>query len=85
MTLNNNLKTQLIQFVLLGKLMLIGGAIALTVISIFLLGVRNPNPAWGTIWMVRLLIIVTTAGAAGGAFAYFMHYLIGSAGWRKGQ
>ena len=52
----------------LTKGVVIGGLIALVLISLFLLGASNPPPAWGEFWMIKPLIIVPLAGAAGGAF-----------------
>lgn len=63
--------------------MCIGAAIALLLIGAFLSTVRHPNPAWGTYWMVRPLIIVPLAGAAGGTFYYLMDYLGNHFGWNK--
>jgi len=51
---------------------MIGAAIALGIISLFLFGANNANPAWGKFWMIRPLIVSSLAGATGGAFYYFM-------------
>jgi hypothetical protein len=58
-----------------GKRMLIGAAIGLVLISIFLSGVDNPNPAWPQLWMLRPLIVVPVAGAMGGLFTYYISRL----------
>ncbi len=63
------------------KPMLIGAGIALALIALFLSGVDDPNPAWPEFWMVRPLIIVPLAGAAGGAFFAFMRPLREKGGW----
>ncbi|PEC35719.1 potassium transporter KefB, partial [Bacillus toyonensis] len=52
--------------------MLLGAGIALILILVFLLGVDNPKPEWGKLWMLKPLIVVPTAGAMGGVFYYFM-------------
>ena len=57
------------------KPVLIGGGIGLILISLFLSGVHDPNPAWGKLWMIRPLVIVPVAGAMGGLFYYFMRHL----------
>jgi hypothetical protein len=44
----------------------IGALIGLTVIVTFLLQVHNPRPEWHEYWMVKPLLIVPIAGAAGG-------------------
>jgi hypothetical protein len=54
----------------LSKRMLIGAAIALTLITLYLLTVREPNPAWGKYWMVRPYLVMTFAGAMGGLCNY---------------
>ncbi len=59
----------------LAKPLLVGGGIGLILISIFLSGVHDPNPAWGKLWMIRPLVIVPLAGAMGGLFYYFMRHL----------
>ncbi|MES3018126.1 MAG: potassium transporter KefB [Bacteroidota bacterium] len=55
--------------------MMIGAGIALAVISLFVFGADNPDPAWGKFWMIRPLIITPLAGATGGAFFYFMNQM----------
>ncbi|MEJ7694337.1 hypothetical protein [Daejeonella sp.] len=55
--------------------MTIGAGIALAVISFFVFGADNSNPAWGKFWMIRPLIVTSLAGATGGAFYYFMNQL----------
>ncbi len=83
MTHSNHLTTPSIHRATMGKRMLQGAAIAFLVITIFLLGIKNPDPAWGKYWMIRPLIIVPLAGAMGGAFYYFMDQLRSKGGWVK--
>jgi len=80
---HNNIKTGPIHPATLGTRMLHGGAIALALIIIFLLGVDNPNPEWPKFWMAKPLIIVPLAGAMGGVFYYFMDHLRYVGGWQK--
>jgi hypothetical protein len=64
----------------LGKRILAGAATGLLLISLFLLGVRDPNPEWGKLWMVQPLVIVPVAGAIGGLCNYLImsfHLLVG--------
>ncbi|WP_345948137.1 hypothetical protein ABDD95_14900 [Mucilaginibacter sp. PAMB04274] len=82
MTITNNLTTQPTQPASLGKRMLIGAAIALVLISVFLLGVKHTEPAWGKLWMVKPLIMVPLTGAAGGAFSFLMDKLRYQGGWK---
>lgn len=79
----NNSAMQPIHLASLAKRMLLGAVIALVVISVFLLGAGDANPAWPKLWMLRPLIIVPIAGAMGGAFYYFMDRMSYQGGWRK--
>ncbi len=83
MTKSNHLTTQPIHPAALVKPMLLGAGIALTFIIIFLLGINEPNPAWGKLWMLRPLIIVPLAGAMGGSFVFFMDYQRKRGNWSK--
>ena len=82
MTQKNDL-TKTNQSLSFAKPVLIGAGIALALISLFLTGVDNPDPAWGRSWMVKPLIIVPLAGAMGGAFFYFMNQLSHHRGLNK--
>ncbi|WP_461127488.1 potassium transporter KefB [Spirosoma aerophilum] len=66
-----------------GKRMLQGAGIALVLIVLFLLPVKNPNPNWPKLWMLKPLIVVPLAGAAGGVFFYFMDQLRYQGSWLK--
>jgi hypothetical protein len=83
MTQRNNLTTQQFHSASLAKRMLFGACIALIPISVFLLGVGQPNPAWPKFWMVKPLLIVPLAGAMGAVFFHFMDHLRSRAGWGK--
>lgn len=83
MTQINSLTAQPIYWPLLKKRMLLGASIALIIIAIFLFGVNHPNPAWGKLWMIKPLIMVPLAGAAGGAFTYFVGYALNQTTGRK--
>ena len=61
---------------------IIGAAIALTLMIIFLWGVQG-NPAWGQFWKVRPFVVITFAGAGGGLFYYVMNALRARGGWRR--
>jgi hypothetical protein len=76
-----NLTGGLFQFSQFIKPMLIGGGIAMALIAFFLLPIENPDPAWPKYWMVRPFIIVTLAGAAGGAFFALMRPMRRQGGW----
>ena len=65
------------------KPVLTGAAIALTLISALLLTVKDPNPEWPKLWILRPLIIVPIAGAMGGLFYYIMGPLRYQGGWKK--
>ncbi len=74
MTLENQFTNQQKGQPVFFKSMLIGAGIALLAISFFVFGVDEPNPEWGTYWMIRPLIITPLAGAVGGAFYAFIDY-----------
>lgn len=78
----NHLTTLPVHRASAGKRMLQGAAIALSVISLFLLGAGEPNPEWPKLWMVKPLVIVPVAGALGGVFYYFMDHLRYQGGWK---
>ena len=81
--MTNNLTIQPIHPASLAKRMLLGAGIALILITIFLLGVRETNPAWGKLWMIKPLVIVPLAGATGGLFYYFIDNVFNQGGWKK--
>lgn len=56
----------------LAKKMAVGAAIGLVLISLFLLSAGEGNPEWGSLWMIRPLIVVPLAGAMGGLCHYFL-------------
>src|SRR5688572_6235876 len=63
----------------LGKRMIIGAGIGLSVILIFIIP-SDENPTWGKLWMIRPLIVVPFAGAMGGLCNYYIlkfHSLVG--------
>ena len=74
MVQQNNLTSPILNVSLITK-MLVGAGIGLTLISIFLIGVKNSNPAWGEFWMIRPVILVSLAGAMGGLFFAIATYL----------
>lgn len=74
MSTSNTSSTKKIDTAVLTKRVLLGAAIALVLITIFLLPVTG-KPEWGAFWKVRPHIIVPLAGAAGGACSYFLEYL----------
>lgn len=55
--------------------MLIGAVIGFVFITLFILGVENPDPEWPQYWKVRPMLVVAVAGAIAGAFIDFMHLL----------
>jgi hypothetical protein len=81
MTQESNLPTQTITPILVKK-MLTGGGIALILMLIFLLPIRDPNPAWGKLWIIKPLIVISLAGAMGGVFYYLMGNMRSQGGWK---
>ncbi len=82
MSETNNLTSQPHETVSLRKSVLIGAAIAACLISFFVFSVYETNPNWGKLWRIQPLIITPLAGAAGGAFFYFM-FQMGMRGMNK--
>ena len=59
----------------IGIRMLAGAAVGFVLISFFVFGVDQANPAWGEYWRIRPLIVTPLAGAMGGLVTYLiMHY-----------
>ncbi len=81
--MKSNLTTQPIHPGSAGKRMLLGAGIALILIVVFLLGADEPKPEWGKLWMIKPLLIVPLAGAAGGLFYYLVDHRLHQGGWRK--
>ena len=77
-----NISTTQLQ-VSLSKRILTGAGIGLLLISYFLLSVDEPEPAWGSLWMIRPLIIVPLAGALGGLCNYYIIYYHNRVGVNK--
>ena len=71
----NNSSTDSNQPISFAKPVLIGGIIALLLISFFVFGVDEPNPECGKLWRLKPLLITPIAGAMGGAFFYFMEVM----------
>lgn len=65
------------------KPIVIGALIAFTLIALFLLPIQNPNPEWGKFWLVKPFILVSLAGATGGAVYFFIGKLSAQQGWPK--
>ena len=65
------------------KRMLLGAAIGLFFISIFLYSVKKPDPNWGKFWMIRPLIIVPLAGAFGSLSFYLKDFLGSQSSWKN--
>lgn len=60
-----------------------GAGIALALMALFLTGVDQPDPSWPRYWMIRPLVIVTLAGAAGGVFVALLRPLRARGGWTR--
>jgi hypothetical protein len=61
--------------------MLIGAVIGFLLISVFVFGLDNPNPAWPEHWRIRPLIITPLAGAFGILSFYLSDVLKPSGEW----
>jgi hypothetical protein len=83
MTAQKNVFKQPVHWPSLLRPVLIGAGIALVLIIVFLSGVDQPKPEWPKFWQLKPLIVVTLAGAAGGAFYYIMGPMRYKGGWQK--
>lgn len=72
MAQSNRLTTPPIHPVSVTNRMAAGAGIGLILISLYLSGIKNPNPKWGEYWMIRPFVIVPLAGAMGGLCNYFI-------------
>lgn len=82
MTQKNNFIIRPIHPGLLATSILVGAAIALLLITAFVLPVEG-NPAWGKLWKIRPMVIVPIAGAVGGGIFYLLRHLAYQGGWKK--
>ena len=62
---------------------LLGAGLGLGLISFFLLNVKNPDPSWPNLWMLRPLLVVPIAGALAGICFHFLDRLRFQQGWNK--
>lgn len=74
MTRTNDFLSQL-TFKHVFKNMLIGAAIGLAIISLFIFSVGDPNPEWGKYWRIKPLII-TPLVSAFGFLSFFLNEYI---------
>lgn len=65
------------------KTVLLGAAIGLILITLFLLSAGEGDPSWSKLWRLRPLIITPLAGAGGGMFFYFMNFIKKGSGFGK--
>ncbi|WP_026899259.1 hypothetical protein [Daejeonella oryzae] len=78
-----NFKTKPVHPASVGKRMLQGAGVALLLISVFLISVRDIDEDWSELWVVKPLIIVSLSGALGGLFFYNMDHLRNEGALRK--
>ncbi|GAB4335913.1 MAG: hypothetical protein OHK0038_13880 [Flammeovirgaceae bacterium] len=78
-----NFSIQKIDFKSITKKMLIGAFIGFVIISLFVFSVKEPNPSWGNLWMIRPLIITPLFGAFGGLFFYVTSFFDTYVYWKK--
>ena len=63
--------------------MIIGGAIGLILVSMFVFSVNEPRPEWGTLWKIKPLIVTPLIGAMGGLFYFLVNYQGAKWGFNK--
>lgn len=82
MTQNNYLRMPPLQPAVLIRRMLFGVALGLAVGLFFVLSVNHARPEWGSLWMVRPLIVLPLAGAGAGFISYLLDALRTRGGWK---
>ena len=60
-----------------------GAAIGLVIISAFVFSVSQPKPEWGSMWMIKPLILTPLLAALGGFLFYLVDRLFLRNGWSK--
>ncbi len=65
------------------KFIIIGGFIGLMLAMLFIRTAEAGNPVWPKGWVIRPLIILPLASAAGSAFANYLMQLTIHGGWRR--
>ena len=81
MTNNSYSTVDSIHYPSLAKWMIAGAVPGLILISLFLMGTGEADPAWGEYWMIKPLIMVPLAGAGGGGVSYLLNHLRKALGW----
>lgn len=79
----SDLKKQAMSQGAMVKRALTGAGVGLALITIFLSGKIQVNPAWGKYWMVKPLLMMTFAGAMAGLCFYLINYFFGYRRWPK--
>lgn len=64
------------------KHMFIGAFTALVLMLLLILSVEQPDPAWSKYWMIRPIVVIFMAGAAGGFFYSVMKPFRMRPGWK---
>ncbi|WP_019990717.1 hypothetical protein [Rudanella lutea] len=75
MAQSNNTPTQSLHPTPLINRVLVGAALGLVLISVFLLTADEPDPNWPQYWMVRPLLIVPMAGGLAGGINYALDFV----------
>lgn len=83
MNQKNNFIVERVNPKILTRSMLVGTAIGLAIISFFLISVDRPHPEWGSLWMLKPLIITPLSGAFAGLAFYTLNFLIPKSGWKN--
>ena len=65
------------------KRMLLGALVGFIVISMFVFGVKNPNPNWGQYWMLRPLIVVPIIASLSSLIFFSINIFGFPKAWRK--
>lgn len=60
-----------------------GWVTGLGLISLFVFGVNDPDPEWGSFWRVRPLLLTPVIAGIGAVFAYLLYSRSGGSTWNK--
>ena len=79
----NNLTAKPVNRSSLRNRMLIGAGIAFMLMFLLLWPFDYARPEWGAYWFIRPFVVITFAGAVGGACNYFLFHWTSEGGWKR--
>ena len=61
----------------------VSAVMGLTLMALFIFTIDSPDPAWGELWEIKPLVVITFATALGGAMFYLIHLYFAFNRWNK--